>query len=232
MVSPKLSILAMVMASLFALASSAHAADAITVGFPPPAVEVRTFDPSDPPSDMPQLLPQEAAVTHSAFGVRSSLQAMVSNEQSQNGRTTSTLKVESIQVELSLAITMWLPEQVTRPLVAHEEGHRRISERFYQDGERVARNLAQKYIGQSITGQGPTPQAAREAAMNKVINELNGAYMAAIQTPSVQVNIIFDTITQHGRNTKLPADQAIRQALQQYEKEQQKKRPSSAAKGS
>jgi hypothetical protein len=216
-------ILAVFLACLFQLSSRALAADAITVTVQPAVVETKTFDPADPPQDMPALSQQEAAVAHSAFGVQSSLEAVVTGERSQNGQTTSALRVDAVQMELSLAVTLWLPHNAPRELVAHEQGHRRISEMFYKDAERIARAVAENYIGRTITGQGANPKAAREAALNKAINDLNMAYMSSTQVPSVRTNTLFDDITQHGRNTKITVDQAIRQAMQRYADEQKKK---------
>ena len=43
-------------------------------------------------------------------------------------------------------------------------------------------------------------QKAVDDAIGKVLNEINGAYMEKVQTPSQKAQEAFDDITDHGRN--------------------------------
>jgi hypothetical protein len=180
----------------------------------------RTFDPNKAPTDMPPLGSNEAAVTHSAYGVGAQVQVVVVNEsKSASGQVVSEMRIESVKVDTTLAITVWLPKNASKSLVAHEEGHRRISEMFYEDAESIAREVAQPYVGRTIRATARSVEAAREAAMTKAIGEVNGAYMARTQIPSSRVNELFDRITDHGRNTRVSVHNGIRRALEQYRKE-------------
>ena len=62
--------------------------------------------------------------------------------------------VEDLSVRLSLSITVWLPDKASKELAEHEEAHRAIAERFYADAEKVARPMAQKWVGKKLTGEG------------------------------------------------------------------------------
>ena len=208
---------------LFMAAGSALAADAITIDKQAVSVETINFDPGDPPSDMPSLSAGEAAVARSSFGVASRLEVEVPGEAEEGARAWS-LKITAIRVELALNVTIWLPNKAAAHLVAHEQGHRRISEIFYKDGEKIMRSLAERYIGRTMRVEGRTVQAANEAAMNKVINELNGAYMGATQIPGARVNEIFDKITSHGRKGGMSVDAGIGKAFEQYREEEAKKK--------
>jgi hypothetical protein len=208
---------------VLALIAAAPKKDPVSLIKPPPQVQTKTFDPRNPPPDMPPLSPQEAAVTHSEFAASSQVEVLVLADTTTAGRTTSRIKVESLSCALSLNITLWLPEKATRPLIEHEQAHQRISELFYKDADQPVRNLAKQYIGQTLVGQGSSADAARNAAMEKLTTALNSAYMTYAQIPAARVNQIFDDITDHGRKN-IAIDKAIEQSLAQYRAELQKKR--------
>lgn len=192
---------------------------AVQINKKPAQVAQRTFDPKRPPSDMPPLGPNEAAVTHSAYGVGAQVQVVVLNEDKSPGEVVSEMRIEAVKVDTTLAITLWLPKNASKALIAHEEGHRRISEMFYEEAESIAREVSQPYVGRTIRATARSAEAAREAAMTKAIGEINGAYMARTQIPSSRVNELFDRITDHGRNGRVSVDQGIQRAVEQYRKE-------------
>ncbi|MCY2952445.1 MAG: hypothetical protein NTU53_10765 [Planctomycetota bacterium] len=211
------------MAAVLLIGAPARAEDSIAIDKRPVKVQTVIFDPADPPNDMPKLAPQEAAVTRSTFGAATSVEVQVVDDREEAGQTTSTVKITAVNARLAMDVVIWLPEEPAEYLVAHEQGHRGISELFYKDAEQTMRKLAAKYIGQAIRGKGPTANAARQDAMRRVIGLLNADYMAATQVPSARVNAIFDKLTAHGRNKKLSVETAIRQSIEQYRDEQKKK---------
>lgn len=200
-------------------AISSPARDAVQINRKRAEVSRRTFDPKKRPSEMPPLSTNEAAVTHSAYGVGAQVQVVVLDENKSNGQFVSEMRIESVKVDTTLAITIWLPRKASKALVAHEEGHRRISEMFYEDAESIAREAARPYVGRTIRGVGRTVELAREAAMTKTIGEINGAYMARTQIPSSRVNELFDRITDHGRNERVSVEDGIERAVAQYRNE-------------
>src|SRR5678815_2540723 len=152
-------------------ACAAFAADAVTINRAAPSVEHRKFDRNNPPADMPQLEPQEAAVTKSVYGIGTQFSVQLEGEQKKIGRSTAKVKVTSVSVDVSLKITVWLPNDATKVIADHEEGHRKLSEYFYKDAEKIARNIAQGYVGKIYEGEGSDTEAATHSAIEKAINE-------------------------------------------------------------
>src|ERR1051325_8469365 len=89
------------------LACAAFAADAVKINRASPSVEHRKFDRNNPPSDMPPLEPQEAAVTKSVYGIATQFSVQLESEQKKIGRSTARVKVTSVDLDLSLKITVW-----------------------------------------------------------------------------------------------------------------------------
>src|SRR5437868_4542285 len=128
--------------------STVFAADPIKINRQPPAVDHRKFDRNHPPSDMPPLEPEEAAVTKSVFEIATQFSVQVNGEQKRGNKTLAKVKVTSVTLDLSLKITIWVPNDAPKVIVDHEEGHRQISEYFYKDADKIARRIAQSYLGQ------------------------------------------------------------------------------------
>jgi len=94
----------------------------------PVAFANRTFDPAAPPADMPPLASGENAECESNFLSNAS----VGGESRQSDATHATVTITHIKVTLQLNITIWVPTTVTQHVIEHEEGHRQVSEFYYQ----------------------------------------------------------------------------------------------------
>jgi hypothetical protein len=184
----------------------------------PPTVQTRYFDPKNKPADMPPLDGKEAAVTQSSFSISARMEAQVVDQEQLNGQWVTQSKVTGVTATLELDIVIWLPHGANAKLIAHEEGHRRISEMFYQDAEKHADTLARQWVGKTLRGQGPTRQEATQRAMRQVTEQLTDQYIKAIDGPSGRVQTIYDQLTDHGRNA-LDEDAAIHQAMKQAQEE-------------
>jgi hypothetical protein len=204
-------------------ASGLSAAEGVKINRSAPAVEHRKFDRQHPPSDMPPLEPKEAAVTKSVFGIATQFSVQVMSEEKRGGKTVAKVKVTSVTVDLSLKITVWVPNDAPRVIIDHEEGHRQISEYFYKDAEKIARNIGQKYLGQVYEAEGSDAEAASRAALDKAINELSQKYMGETQNVSARANEVFDEITSHGRNQNISVEKAMKQSIERAKKEKEKK---------
>jgi hypothetical protein len=207
---------------LLGMAVGAYA-DGVKINRAAPAVEHRKFDRNHPPSEMPQLEPQEAAVTKSVYGIATQFTVESLPEQKRGAKTVANVKVVSVNVDLSLTVTVWLPNDATKIIVDHEEGHRQISEYFYKDAQRIARDIAQKYIGQVYQAEGADSDAASRGALDKAINDLSQKYMGETQTLSVRANELFDELTQHSRNQKISVEKAIKDSIDRAKNEKEKK---------
>jgi hypothetical protein len=184
----------------------------------PPDVKTRTFDPRNPPPDMPPLRDGEAAVTESNFSCQTVIAATIIDQQRSSQGCTATVRVTSVKTTITLGITIWLPERGNKKLTAHEDGHRIIDERFYADAEAVARRLSTDMLGQRRAGKGSDCDSAAQTAIREAGDQLCGDYMVAVQRPASRVQELYDEITDHGRN-RIREAAAIQQAMEQQRKE-------------
>jgi hypothetical protein len=185
-----------------------------------PVLETRVFDAEAPPAEMPLLGDRERAVTHSEYGIAAEVRVLVVGDYPELDLVGSVVEVESLAIDLGLVVTEWVPDDAPLALVEHEEGHRRISELFYEDAEAIARRLAARYVGRSFRGRGVDVDEARRAAMNEVIRELNRDYLRATHVAAARANELFDDITDHGRRD-VAIDEAIAAAVAGYQREMQ-----------
>ena len=207
----------------------------IVIDRQPPTVARVTFDPRNPPPDMPKLHPGEAALCQMNFNCRVQLkyevveQGSSSSSSSTAGRArpsaTVTARVKRIQMTLTLHDTIYVPRGGNAKLRAHEEGHRVINERVYEDAERVARTAALDVLTQTWRGTGDDAGAAGKAATDEAVKKLCDAYLAGTADKAHRVGQIFDELTDHGRNTRLTEADAIRQAFARHANEPRGKAP-------
>ena len=175
----------------------------------PAAVATRTFDPSAPPADMPPLRPFEIAVCDSDFVSNAS----VSGESRKDGPTHVTITVKHVTVTLDLRVTIWLPLRATEHVVEHEDGHRQISEYYYQSADKIANQIADRYIGRQIDVSGSDLNAASSEALQQLAAEITAEYNKELNPGPTQE--LYDTITDHSRNetvAKIAAESAINNA--------------------
>lgn len=204
------------------LAALGAAADSVKVIKAKPELARKYFDPANKPREMPELHGAEQAVCQSKFSISPEFQVAMADERRGPPGVVSRVRVVSLIARLSLQTTEWLPNGAGEDTKVHEAAHSRIAQLHYKDAEEHARRLAQKYLGQTFTGEGDTPDAARRNAIAKAARELGAAYLAAVERPSARVNDLFDEITNHGRKN-IAIEEAIRQAFERYAKEKQEK---------
>jgi hypothetical protein len=183
-----------------------------------PQIQRHRFDPKNPPANMPALEKNEAAVTQSIFGIESAFAVEVLGEEKRGGKTVAKVKVDGVTVNLSLKIEIWNPTDAPKTIIEHEEGHRKLSEHFYEDAEKIAERLAKTYIGKVFSAEGVDGDAASKAAIEKALNELSQKYMGQTQVISARANIIFDEITRHGRNQRITVEKAMEQSIERAKK--------------
>ncbi|HEY7120616.1 MAG TPA: hypothetical protein VH475_28795 [Tepidisphaeraceae bacterium] len=204
---------------LLLLAVCARAEEAVKIEKEAPAVEYKRFDPSNPPNPPPPLDKGEAAVTVYRFGVTvDSRYSYTQPAKPPQGPVKMDITVEEISVKLGLSITIWLPDNASRELAAHEEGHRTITQAFYGDAEQTMRGLAQRWVGKKVTGQGPDAKAAARSAIDQLSRKLCDEYLNAVNTPCEKAQTVFDRLTDHGRNVQPAAAEGVKQALEEVKK--------------
>jgi hypothetical protein len=169
----------------------------------------RTFDPAAPPSDMPPLPPGEGAECDSDFLSRAS----VRGQPRRTDATHATITITQVMMMLQLRITIWLPTEATQTVAEHEEGHRQISEYYYQSADKLAQRIAATYIGKRIEVNGTDLDGESNKMLQQVAAEITNEYSKEINADSTQ--LLYDTITDHARNgvdAKDAVDHALKNA--------------------
>jgi hypothetical protein len=166
----------------------------------------RTFDPAAPPSDMPPLAPGESAECDSNFLSNAS----VRGEPRQTDATHATVTVTQITVTLQLDINIWLPAGAAPHVIEHEDGHRQISEYYYQTADKLAERIAATYMGKQVEITGTDLSAESSKMLQQMAAEITAEYNRELNPEQAQ--LIYDDITDHGRNEVVVKD-AVAHAL-------------------
>jgi hypothetical protein len=177
-----------------------------TINKQPIAVATHTFDPAEPPAGMPLLAPGENAECDSDF--RSS--ASVRGEPRQTDATHATITVTHVNMTLQLNINIWLPAGVTQHVIEHEEGHRQISEYYYQTADKLAERIAAKYLGRQIEIMGTDLNAESSKTLQQLAADITAEYGKELNPEPTQ--LLYDSITDHSRNEVVVKD-AVAHAL-------------------
>jgi hypothetical protein len=162
----------------------------------------RTFDPSNPPSDMPPLAYGEYGECDSHFLSNAS----VGGQTRQTDATHATVTVTRIKITLNLNIAIWLPAQSSQHVIEHEGGHRQISEYYYETADKVAERIAATYMGKQIDIAGADQAAESNKALQQVAAEITGEYNKELNPEPTQ--LLYDSITNHGVNDVVSEDAA------------------------
>lgn len=190
------------------VSSARQASDAAepTIIKHPPTLTNRTFDAGNPPDDMPPLASGENAACESNFLSNAS----VTGESQQTDATHAIVTVTQITVTLQLDITIWLPANPTQHVIEHEEGHRQISERYYESADKLAKRIAAAYMGKQVVVTGADLRSEMGNALQQMGTEITNEYNRELNPEPTQLR--YDAITDHSRNDVAASD-AIHQAL-------------------
>ena len=166
----------------------------------------RTFDPQNPPQDMPPMSPGELAVCDSNF----LSVANVTGNSRQSDATDALVTVTQVKVTLQLKITIWVPNDATQHILEHEQGHREISEYYYQSADRIAQQIAAKYLGRQFQVSGTDLNSAIDKALQQMGAEITQEYDKELNPEPAQDR--YETLTNHGGND-VDSKDAVSQVL-------------------
>ena len=166
----------------------------------PAAVANRTFDPTAPPRDMPPLSGGEIAACDSDF----QSDASVRGESRQADATHATVTISQVKMTLQLNINIWVPAGATQRVTEHEEGHRQISEYYYQTADKLAAKIAARYIGRQVDIAGTDLSAESTKMLQQMAREITAEYNKELNPAPTQ--LLYDDITDHGRNDVVVQD--------------------------
>lgn len=162
------------------------------------------FDPKEPQSYVPKLKERESAINEARFDAQGAFtHEVVSNTQGE-----VTIRLLAARITLSMDNTIYLPTDVRPPLRVHEEGHRVINERVYDnDAEAIAREVADQVLSKRWSA------ASIELCVARADDEFRAQYRARLATRIAQVNERYDQMTAHGKNDDVNVVDAIEQAF-------------------
>ena len=160
----------------------------------PVAFANHTFDSAAPPADMPPLAAQESAECDSSF--RSS--ASVRGEFRRTDGTRATVSITQIKMTLQLNINIWVPISASQQVIDHEDGHRQISEFYYQSADKMAERIAAAYMAKRVEISGTDLDAESSKALQQMATEITDEYNKQLNPGPTQ--LFYDAITDHGRN--------------------------------
>jgi len=172
----------------------------------PANVVSRTFDPASPPPEMPPLNPGENAECVSDFTANANVAGQTLRRDATHGAVTIT----RINLTLLLNITIWVPAGVTQRVIDHEDGHRQISEYYYQTADKLAERIAAGYMGKQVEITGADLNAESTKALRQAANEMSDRYERELNSEPAQ--LLYDSITDHSRNDVVVQD-AVDHAL-------------------
>ncbi|HXC32946.1 MAG TPA: hypothetical protein VNZ56_10760 [Verrucomicrobiae bacterium] len=172
----------------------------------PANIAKRTFDPANPPADMPPLSAGEAAQCVSDFLSN----ATVSGQTRRTDPTHATVTITQIHMTLQLNVNIWTPIGASQQVMEHEEGHRQISEYYYQTADQLAARIASTYMGKQIEVSGEDSGSAASEALQQAGAEITGEYNKELNPNPTQ--LLYDSITDHARNGVVAQD-AVDHAL-------------------
>jgi len=179
---------------------------AVTIIKQPVVFANRTFDPAAPPADMPPLGPGESAECDSNFASNASVAGTSRKEDS----THAILTITQVNVTLQLNINIWVPNEVTQHVIEHEEGHRQISEYYYQTADKIAERIASAYIGKQIEVTGTYLDGQASKMLQQSAADITNEYGKELSPGPTQ--LLYDDITDHSRN-EIVAKDAVTSAI-------------------
>ena len=154
----------------------------------------RTFDPANPPPEMPPMTPGEIAVCDSNFVAS----AHVSGDTHPTDATHANVTVTSVKITLQLNITIWTPPEASPRVMEHENGHRQISEHYYETADQVAERIGATYLGRQIEVSGPNLDDEAGKQLQEMAAEITAQYGKELNPDPAQE--LYDSITDHSRN--------------------------------
>lgn len=111
---------------------------------------------------------------------------------------------------LQLNVNIWVPTGVTKHVIEHEEGHRQISEYYYQTADNVAERIAATYLGKQVEITGMDLSAESTRMLQQMAADITDEYKKQLNPGPTQ--LLYDDITDHGRNEVVVKD-AVAHAL-------------------
>jgi hypothetical protein len=112
--------------------------------------------------------------------------------------THANVTVTQVKITLELNITIWTPAEVSPRVMEHENGHRQISEHYYETADKVAERIGATYLGRQIEVAGGDLNVETGKQLQQMAAEITAEYGKELNPNPTQE--LYDTITDHSRN--------------------------------
>ena len=113
-------------------------------------------------------------------------------------------------MDLQLNVNIWVPNAVTPRVNEHEEGHRQISEYYYQSADKLAERVAAAYVGRQVEIAGNDLEAESNKFLQQTATAITADYSKELNPAPAQ--LLYDSITDHSRNEVVVKD-AVEHAI-------------------
>jgi hypothetical protein len=184
----------------------------VVVTVQPPTITRRTFDPKNPPAEMPKLKPPEVGTCVYSFRCTADMEV--------KGPVGKPARLTAIEVKTYLTITLWTPQLGPNKILEHEEGHRAICEVYYGQAEAIARRFAEQEMARTFRASA-SDKAGIDAELKDVQDNLLAGYLGETARRCDFAQARYDEITQHSISPILEStaiNQALREEKESYEK--------------
>ena len=108
------------------------------------------------------------------------------------------MTITHVDVTLEMNVTIWVPVNAAQRVIDHEQGHRQISDRYYESADKIADEIAATYIGRQVPIAGTDLNAAATKALGELASEFTAEYGRRLDPEPTQQ--LYDDITDHSRN--------------------------------
>ncbi len=89
-------------------------------------------------------------------------------------------------------------------MIEHEDGHRQVSEFYYQTAEKLAERIAATYMGKQIEITATDLGAESTKMLQQTATDITDEYNKELNPGPTQ--LLYDAITDHGRNEVVVRD--------------------------
>lgn len=183
----------------------------VIIGASAPSVENRVLKANERP---PEADSSSEGLTRWEFKCPTEIDYTVIEEVDDQGGSFVRLKVTGMRVNLSLPITVFLPENPSDELREHEAGHVEICRRVYAGGQAKAEELARTLVGKVYSGTGADRKSACALAVNLPLVEFSSLYETAVARKAQDVSEIYDYLDKY---TDIPESDLVEKAFSTYE---------------
>ncbi|PWT99641.1 MAG: hypothetical protein C5B53_05175 [Candidatus Melainabacteria bacterium] len=156
----------------------------------------------------------EGALTTWFYRCSNVLAYEIRSESSLNQTVSVEIIVTGVNMHIGLNMDVFLRGDAPEELRAHENGHVKICQLIYQDGEAKARRAAQSVLGRKFSGAGSGRKQALENALNGASEAICSLYRAETVVLANKTSDAYDKITDNGR-AKLSVEDAVEMAFKQ-----------------